>query len=51
VLTVCVSVESLYGVNHFYQGILIPCQSHHGTYACTPGRYDASGGNGMNSGT
>jgi hypothetical protein len=36
----------LRGVNHFYQGMLIPCQSHHDAYACIPSRATASGGDG-----
>jgi hypothetical protein len=46
VLTVWVPalLNLLHGVNHFYQGILIPCQSHHGAYACIPSRAVVSGG-------
>jgi hypothetical protein len=46
----CVT-EFLHGVNRFYQGMLILCQSHHGIYACIPGRATASGSDGMDSST
>jgi hypothetical protein len=53
VLTVLVLAlpNLLHGVNCLYQGMLIPCQSHHDAYACIPGRAVVSGGDGMDSST
>jgi hypothetical protein len=45
------ATESLYGVDYFYHGMLILCQSHHHIYACIPGRATAPGGDGMGSTT
>jgi hypothetical protein len=39
----------LYRVNHFYQDMLILCQSHHVAETCTPGLATTSGGDGTDS--
>jgi hypothetical protein len=44
-------IESSHGVNHFYQGTLILCQSHHGTFTCICGGLATSRGDGMDSST
>jgi hypothetical protein len=49
-LGTCVT-KSVHGVDCFYHGMLILCQSHHGVYACIPGRATASGGDEMSSST
>jgi hypothetical protein len=49
-LGTCV-IESSHGVNHFYQGTLILCQSHHGTFMCICGGLATSRGDGTDSST
>jgi hypothetical protein len=49
-LGTCVT-ESLHGVDGFYHGMLILCQSHQGAHACIPGRATMLGGDGLGSST
>jgi hypothetical protein len=44
-------IESSHGVDCFYHGVLILCQSHHGIHGCILGRAIVLGGNGMGSNT
>jgi hypothetical protein len=41
----------LYGEAHFYQGVLIQCQSYHDDYVCFYGGVAMSGSDGMDSST